>query len=248
MNCQGSYVTYTIVRGDTLNKIAARHDTTPVAILHDNPGLDPRNLRIGQVLSICIAYDTMAVSGSHRTGISPEYVMLQNRQRTLWEQHVMYTRMVIMTIADSLSDDAEVTKRILQNPQDFANLYRKYYGDNVARHIAELWTEHLVIAKEMFQSLKKGKSEAAAEAEKRWYENARDIAEYYSTFNPFYNRDMLEKMMFAHLDIVKKEFDARLAKRYTDDIAAYDEGERQALGMADFFSQGIAKQKSSMFS
>lgn len=43
---------YVIQRGDTLYRIALRFGTTVDALLRANPGIDPRNLQIGQVICV----------------------------------------------------------------------------------------------------------------------------------------------------------------------------------------------------
>jgi len=47
----GSFA-YTIKAGDTLYDLAIRYNTTVMAIMAINPGIDPNNLRIGQVICI----------------------------------------------------------------------------------------------------------------------------------------------------------------------------------------------------
>lgn len=44
--------TYTVVAGDSPSSIAEKCGTTTQAILDANPGLDPRTLKIGQVIKI----------------------------------------------------------------------------------------------------------------------------------------------------------------------------------------------------
>lgn len=48
---------YTVVAGDTLSHIAARHDVSPQALLKNNPSLkgNADKLRLGQTLDVCIA-------------------------------------------------------------------------------------------------------------------------------------------------------------------------------------------------
>ena len=53
-SCEGTL--YTIRAGDTLFSLAQRYNTTVDAIIRANPGIDPSNLRIGQV--ICIPSST----------------------------------------------------------------------------------------------------------------------------------------------------------------------------------------------
>ena len=51
-NCpQGSFP-YTIKSGDTLFKLAQRYNTTVEAITKINPGINPNNLRVGQIICI----------------------------------------------------------------------------------------------------------------------------------------------------------------------------------------------------
>ena len=47
----GSFA-YTVMAGDTLYLLAIRYNTTVQAILAINPGLDPNNLRVGQIICI----------------------------------------------------------------------------------------------------------------------------------------------------------------------------------------------------
>lgn len=52
--CPAGSFPYTIKSGDTLYFLAIRYNTTVEAIMKLNPGIDPNNLQIGQV--ICIPY------------------------------------------------------------------------------------------------------------------------------------------------------------------------------------------------
>lgn len=52
--CPPNSFKYTIKSGDTLYKLAQTYNTTVEAILRINPGLDPMNLQIGQIICIPI--------------------------------------------------------------------------------------------------------------------------------------------------------------------------------------------------
>ena len=54
-------------------------------------------------------------------------------------------------------------------------------------------------------------------------------------------------MMRDHLDLTLAEAVARLAGRYADDVAAYDDIHVQILHMADMLSDGIIAQFPSTF-
>ncbi|WP_238177708.1 hypothetical protein [Paenibacillus contaminans] len=162
--------------------------------------------------------------------------------RTLWEQHVAWTRMLIISIASGLPDEAAVTERLLRNAPDMAAVFRRYYGGRVASEFNRLFTEHLVLAAQLVKAAKAGNSKAVAEAERKWYANADEIAAFLSRINPNWPKPVLQKMLHEHLRLTKAEAVQRLSQNYKADIATYDQIEKQALEMADAFTEGIVKQ------
>jgi hypothetical protein len=117
-------------------------------------------------------------------GISKAETTLRNLWRTLWEQHVAWTRMLIISIAHSLPDEALVTKRLLRNPSDMAAVIKHFYGNERASKFSSLMTDHLAIAAQLVKAAKAGDQAATADAEKRWYANADEIADFLSSINP----------------------------------------------------------------
>ena len=78
-----------------------------------------------------------------------------NRLRQLWGQHVYWTRFFIISTAANLDDLEPVTKRLLQNPKDFAGLFRPIFGTRAADRFEELFTRHLLIAADLVNAAKK---------------------------------------------------------------------------------------------
>lgn len=72
-----------------------------------------------------------------------------NKIRKLWSQHVYWTRFFIISTAEELPDLKYVTDRLLKNPEDFANILKKFYGEKKAEEFKKLLTEHLNIAGEL---------------------------------------------------------------------------------------------------
>jgi LysM repeat protein len=229
--CPNGTFPYSIQPGDTLWKLAKSYNTTVEALVSTNPGIDPMRLPVGHV--ICIRPGR---------GISRAELELRNTLRLLWEQHVAWTRMVIISMASDLEDVDLVTRRLLRNPTDFEAVLRPLYGDAKSRRFADLLTEHLVIAAELVMAAKKGDSRAAADAERRWYDNANEIAAFLQSINPFWSRAEFMDMLHEHLALTKSEAVSRLNKDFSADIALYDEIEKQALMMADAMANGIVRQ------
>jgi len=118
---------YTIKPGDTLWLLSQQYNTTVDAIVAANPGVDPNKLLAGQV--ICIRYGN---------GISKAEVDLKSEMRMLWEQHVAWIRMTIISIATNLPDLDLVINRLLRNATDMAAAFKPFYGDEKASKFGSL--------------------------------------------------------------------------------------------------------------
>jgi hypothetical protein len=169
-------------------------------------------------------------------------VELSNTFRELWEQHGAWTRMTIISMVFSLPDVDLVTNRLLRNPEDFGNVLKIFYGDRIASRFSDLLKAHLVIAAQIVTAAKAGNNKTAAEAEKRWYANADEIAALLASINPYWSQEEWRKMLHEHLRLVKSEAVSMLTKNYAAGITVYDELENQALEMADVMTLGILNQ------
>ena len=175
-------------------------------------------------------------------GISKSEVYLRNVMRMLWEQHIVWTRMTILSIIKDLPDVDFVTKRLLQNPIDFKKVLIPFYGDEIASQFSDLLTSHLVIAAQLVKAAKAGYNNEVAVAEKKWYENADEIAVFLNRINPYWSLQNWKTMLYEHLKMTKSEAVAILTNNHAQSITEYDEIEKQALKMADVMAEGIVKQ------
>lgn len=162
--------------------------------------------------------------------------------RLLWEQHVYWTRMTIISIALELPDLEPTTNRLLRNAPDFARLFSRFYGERISFKFEELLRDHLVIAAELVKAAKDGKTKAPTDAERRWYRNADEIVSFLNHINPYWSIECMEAMWYEHLALTKSEAVARLSKDYAEDITIFDQIEKEALMMADAFANGFIRQ------
>lgn len=246
--CPSGTITYIIQPGDTLWLISRKYHTTIDGILAMNPGIDLNNLFIGQLICLRPGFG-VSPSGVYPNpaGFSKAQVDLNNYIRMLWEQHVFWTRLVILGIVFNLPDANASTNRLLRNPKDFEALLRPLYGDRGAARFADLLTNHLVIASELVKAAKAGNDRAAADAEKRWYANADEIAAFLAGINPYWSEENWKAMLHEHLALTKTEAVDMLTGRYAESITVFDQIERQALGMADVMTNGVIRQFPNQF-
>jgi hypothetical protein len=162
--------------------------------------------------------------------------------RKLWEDHITWTRVVIIVILDGrpAAETNAYVVRLLRNPPDMAAALQPFYG-SAAAVLGSLITDHLVIAKQILDTAHAG-GDIGALVE-QWYANAHAIAVQMSAMNPrFWPLAETEQMWVDHLDATLEEAVDHLAGNYAGEVAAYDKVHVLALEMADFFSDGVMSQ------
>jgi hypothetical protein len=248
LRCPVESICYTICPSDTLFLIAQKFNTTTDEIIAANPGIDPSNLYIGQVICLQPGSGNIPSSIPHVPDeVSKAQVNLSNYIRMLWEQHVTWTRLTILSLALGLPDVDLVTNRLLRNPKDFEELLKPLYGEMTASTFADLLTSHLTIAAELVKAAKAGDNEAAADAEKKWYANADEIAAFLASINPYWSEESWRTMLYEHLATTKEEAVDFLTGKYAEGITLFDQIESQALEMADMMTDGIVNQFPDLF-
>jgi hypothetical protein len=162
--------------------------------------------------------------------------------RKLWEDHITWTRIVILGILDDLPGTDAYIDRLIQNYEDMEEALKPYYGDD-AEELGGLIQEHLVIAAELLTAAHDGKTAQFNDAKERWYDNAGQIAEKMNEMNPrFWPLKETKKMWIEHLDATVEEATTHLGGDFVGEVAAYDKVHDLALEMADFMSHGVMQQ------
>ena len=163
--------------------------------------------------------------------------------RKLWEDHVAWTRLFIVSATANLPDREATTRRLLQNQTDIGNAVKPFYGDAAGTKLTGLLNDHITIAAEITDAANAGNAAKKDAAVKRWQANADDIAQFLSTANPkHWPLGGMKTHMREHLDLTTAELTAHLGKDWAGSVAAYDKAHDQILAMADMLSSGIVSQ------
>lgn len=166
-----------------------------------------------------------------------------DQMRKLWEDHILWTRQFIVSVAHDLPDSGPTAQRLLANQVDIGNAFRRFYGDAVADQLTQLLTDHILIAAELLTAAKAGDSAGVAAANTRWTDNADQIAGLWAQINPrSWPLDEMLAHMHTHLTLTLDEAVLRLGGNFAGDIAKYDEVHAAILEMADMLSAGIIQQ------
>jgi hypothetical protein len=213
------------------------------------------SLALTMLIALVSAIATLAVSGGHDAAahgsnhgtttpiVNQKQLAFRNDMRKLWEDHVTWTRLAIISLTTDSPDTDATVGRLLQNQVDIGDAIKPFYGDAAGEQLSGLLRDHILIAADLIAAAKAGDASAVADAQERWTANADDIAGFLAAANPrSWPLDEMKAMLHDHLALTTEEALARLHEDWEADVAAYDKIHVQALGMADMLSTGIIKQ------
>jgi hypothetical protein len=165
--------------------------------------------------------------------------------RALWEDHITWTRLFIVSAVDGLADVDLTAARLLRNQTELGDAIKPFFGNAAGTQLTKLLNEHILIAADIIAAAKEGDNAAVKKTSKAWYRNGNEIAGFLSKAGVGSKAD-LRSMMKGHLDTTLDEAVARLSGDYKAEIAAYDEVRSHIHHMADALADGIiATQESS---
>jgi hypothetical protein len=179
--------------------------------------------------------------------ITPAEESLWLQMRTLWQEHVFWTRMAIVSVIQNSEDKGPVLNRLLRNYEDITETLVPYLGNETANEYGNLIKEHLLIAAELVTAAKEDDQMAFEDADARWYENADEIAAFENTTIPKLGLEERKAMWYEHLNLTKNETIELLNEDYSTSIDTFDLIEEQAIMMADSLANGIILQSPEKF-
>ena len=223
-----------------------------------NPAAKGRTWTLAGVLALAAAVGVLALTGSqeghadshaghdHATAsarTTAKQAAFQDAMRKLWEDHVTWTRLAIISFAHDLPDLPATQARLLRNQVDIGNAIKPYYGKAAGNKLTALLEDHIVGAVALLQAAKAGDEALIEQRSSEWYVNGNQVADFLSKANPsHWPRRTMRRMMKGHLDQTLSEAVNRLGGKYDADIRDYDEIHHHILMMADTLSSGIIRQ------
>ncbi len=229
--------------------------------MNSNRKIGTRILAVGAGLAALAAVLTAACSGGSKSapaapaadhashGASSAEVTFQADMRKLWEDHITWTRLAIISIEAGAPDTSATVDRLMQNQVDIGNAIKPFYGNDAGDKLTALLKDHISIAADILTAAKAGDAAKVQVASDRWNANADEIAAFLSSANPTaWPVSDMKKMMHDHLDLTLAEAVDHLKGNYAADVADYDKVHAEILSMADMLSAGIINQFPQKFS
>ncbi len=173
-------------------------------------------------------------------------LQLKEDLRKIWDDHVFWTREVILTAATS--DPAgplvgQAVARLMKNQEDIGGAVALFYGEAAGMELTRLLKDHIQYAIDLVVAAKAGDSDKQGVANDAWYANAKDISKFLSDANPTYwPYDAVLDMMNKHLDLTTVEAVDLLQGNYEKAIADFEAVREEIIMMSDSIAEGIMMQ------
>lgn len=218
----------------------------------------PIPLALTALVAFFAALTALAVSNGHDAhahgtpaahvgAVSPSQAALRSDMRVLWEDHITWTRLAIISLASGSPDTTATVGRLLRNQADIGNAVKPFYGKAAGNKLTAELRQHILIAADVIAAAKAGDQAKLADAQARWRSNANHIAALLASVNPNWPLARLKAEMAKHLALTTQEAVARLQGKWAADVAAYDRVHHHILHMSDLLADGIVKQFPSRF-
>lgn len=213
----------------------------------------PIPIALTALVAFFSALAALAVSNGHAhahgkalheaQAITRTELVLRRDMRQLWEDHIVWTRLAIISLTTDAPDTEATVGRLLSNQRDIGNAVKPFYGKAAGDRLTAELRQHILIAADLVAAAKAGDRAKLADAQTRWRQNADVIASVLNSVNPlFWKLATMKAEMRMHLELTTAEALARLNGDWKADVAAYDRIHRHILHMSDLLSAGLVKQ------
>jgi len=224
--------------------------------MNRTPNGRPIPLALTMLVAFFAALTAFAVSNGHDAhahgnapgheapvALSQSASALRSDMRVLWEDHIVWTRLAIISLTTGSPDTQATVARLLKNQADIGNAVKPFYGKAAGNALTAELRKHILIAADVVAAAKAGDPAKLADAQARWQENANDIAGLLNSVNPrFWKLGVMQDEMSKHLMLTTQEVVARLQGNWSGDVAAYGRIHHHILHMSDLLADGLVKQ------
>ena len=152
--------------------------------------------------------------------MSEQRLALHDEMRRLWEDHITWTRLFIVSASADLPDTPATTKRLLRNQQDIGDAIKPFYGRAAGERLTTLLQGAHRRGRRPARQRQGGDQAAVERHSGAWYRNARDRRLPHAANPRHWARSEMRAMMREHLDLTLTEAVAHLEQDHRTDIRA----------------------------
>lgn len=196
----------------------------------DRPGMDrPEMNRPG-------------MNGGMEGNGTPGQASFADRMRMAWLDHVYLLNDFINSVAGAMPDQQEIASELIRNAEEIADLFARYYPQGEAQQLKQLLLDHVELTGSLITETSAGNDARAESQKQRLLENATQMAQLLAGATPEYDERYLKELLDMHIDLIGRLLSERMAGEYARQLETLRKARRQAIAMADYFSDGLRRE------
>ena len=142
----------------------------------------PIRLGLAALMALVSALAALAVSNgsdahAHDTAsvadVSANELKLRNDMRVLWDDHVTWTRLAVISLVGGTPDTEATVARLLRNQTDIGNAVKPFYGKAAGNALTGELRKHILIAADVIAAAKAGNKAELTRQQALWQERRR---------------------------------------------------------------------------
>lgn len=177
------------------------------------------------------------------SGRASQPAIFNKTMRRLFEEHVTWTRLLIISVAATLPDRLSTGQRLARSQAEIGQTLRPFYGDWSGARMVALLREHVSRCVELVDAAKAENRAAIERARSANYDTGNEIARFFARVNPSrWPLRFVGGTMRNIIDLTLMMAFARVHGDHFVEIAAYEQLRQELLAVADLLSDGIIGQ------
>jgi hypothetical protein len=163
------------------------------------------------------------------------------KSRTLWNDHISYTRNAIISNIANLGDTTDIAGRLFKNQEDIGEFISPYYSSEQVSKLVTLLSQHIALAIDVINDI-----EGSLD---KWRLNGTEIVDHmYSMNRAFWPVAITQPLWNRHMFYTNEQIVARKEQNWVRDILGYDVNHTTINEFADLFANGTIYQNIEKFS
>lgn len=137
----------------------------------------------------------------------------------VWQEHFLYTRLVMIAFFDKTEDLNDLITRLTQNQKDIGHIFLNKFGKNSESIITENLIKHIQLALKVLESVDSGSPNDQARVIQEFYENADTIGGY---LDNLFQTNKFKHHMKMHIESLLDNSMAFYHREHKKDIETLD--------------------------
>lgn len=180
--------------------------------------------------------------GRARMGFILNQKEIANRLLRYWTDFAHWIRALYISTMYGLNNREPIRSRLMRNAEDFTDILRTYYGDEIGREYEKIITDLYENLFEMSEALYRRDAETAARLNDALYNGLDDMVALLKSINRNLDEEALRKWLYELLYLALEEAVMIYSDQYEESVQQSDEIVNLAAKIAEEMAYQLIRQ------